>query len=255
VRGLRAAVALLTRIPVGGGGNWDQADLSRSVKWMPLVGSLIGLGVALAFAGLVAVMPALLASGVALGLGVILTGALHEDGLADLADALGGGADRDEILRIMKDPTHGTYGVVALVLSFVLRVTALSSLGAWPALALLPAIGALSRSASTGIMAVLPPASSDGLGAAHAGPNLRPQAAVGALFALIVGTFTLGWWVAPFALLAGIAAAAVGATAWRRIHGFTGDVLGAAQQVAEVLLLLVAASLVATGGFESVWWR
>jgi adenosylcobinamide-GDP ribazoletransferase len=216
---------------------------------------LIGLGVALAFAGLVSVMPALLASGVALGFGVILTGAFHEDGLADLADAFGGGADRDEILRIMKDPAHGTYGVIALVLSFVLRMAALSSLGAGSALALLPAIHALSRSASIGIMATLPPASGEGLGAAHAGPQLRPQVAVGALFALIIGIVTLGWWVAPFGLLAGIAAAAVGTTAWRRIHGFTGDVLGAAQQVAEVLLMLLAASLVSTVRFESVWWR
>lgn len=255
MRGLRAAIALLTRIPVGGGADWDHADLSRSVKWMPVVGGLIGLGIALAFAGLVAVMPPLIASGVALSFGVVLTGALHEDGLADLADALGGGADRDEILRIMKDPAHGTYGVIALVLSFVLRVTALSSLGAGSALAILPAIHALSRSASVGIMAALPPASGEGLGAAHSGPHLRPQVAIGALFAVIIGIFTLGWWVVPFGLLAGIAAAAVGITAWRRIQGFTGDVLGAAQQVAEVLLMLLAASLVSTGRFESVWWR
>jgi adenosylcobinamide-GDP ribazoletransferase len=141
------------------------------------------------------------------------------------------------------------------VLSIVLRVTALSSFGAVSALALLPAIHALSRAVCIGLMAALPPASSEGLGAAHADPHLRPQVAVGALFALIIGIFTLGWWVAPFGLLAGIAAAAVGTTARRRIQGFTGDVLGAAQQVAEVLLMLFAASLVSTGRFESVWWR
>ena len=253
MRGLGAAIALLTRIPVGGA-DWDRSDLDRSVKWMPLVGGLIGVVVAAAYAGLAFVMPSILAAGLAVTLAALVTGAFHEDGLADTADAFGGGSDGEHALRIMKDPDHGTYGVLALVFSVVLRVTALATLGWAFALVLLPAVHALSRGGAIALMGALPPASGDGLGAVHSGPGLRRQVAAGVLLSALVGLVMLGWWLVPFALVAGVGTGWIGLLARRRIIGFTGDVLGAAQQVVEISLLVLGAALASAGLFERAWW-
>jgi adenosylcobinamide-GDP ribazoletransferase len=221
---------------------------------MPVVGGLIGLALAAAYAGLVALMPASLAAGLSVALGVLVTGAFHEDGLADTADGFWGGSDKEDILRIMKDPDHGTYGVMALVLSVVLRVAALSTLGPVVALAVLPTVHALSRGGAVVLMGVLPPASGDGLGAAHVDPGLRRQVVTGMLASVALGLVMLGWWLVPFLLVAGAGTALVGLLARRRISGFTGDVLGAAEQVVEVLLLVLGASLASSGLIETVWW-
>ncbi len=208
MRGLGAAITLLTRIPIGSA-DWDRNDLNRSVKWIPIVGGLIGLVVAVAYAGLVSVMPAIAAAGLAVALGVLVTGAFHEDGLADTVDGFGGGSDRDEKLRIMKDPVHGTYGVLALVFSVVVRVGALATLGAGSAFALLPAVHALSRGGAIGLMAALPPASTEGLAAAHSESGLRRQVLTGVLLSALVGLVTLGWWLVPLAFLSWLGAAAI----------------------------------------------
>lgn len=253
VRGLGAAVTLLTRVPLAGA-NWDRRDLSRSVKWLPLVGGVIGLAIAGVYVAFASLLPATIAAGLAVTLGAVLTGALHEDGLADTVDGFGGGADRDEILRIMKDPRHGTYGVLALVLSVVVRVVALATLGSAPALTVLPAVHALSRSGAIGLMGALPPASDDGIGAAHSDPGLRRQVVVGIVLSIGVGLVTLGWWVGPFVVLAAAGAAMMGLLARRHISGYTGDVLGAAEQIVEISLLVFAASLASSGRIGAVWW-
>ncbi|MGH8913994.1 MAG: adenosylcobinamide-GDP ribazoletransferase, partial [Acidimicrobiia bacterium] len=239
---MSAAITLLTRIPIGRAG-WDRLDLSRSVKWIPVVGGFIGLVIAFAYAGLLSVLPGTVAAGLAVALGVLITGALHEDGLADTVDGFGGGSDREEKLRIMKDPVHGTYGALALVLSVVVRVAALASLGAGPALVLLPAAHALSRGGAIALMGALPPAATEGLGAAHSDPGLRAQVMSGLLLSILIGVVALGWWLVPFAVLAGAGTVVIGALAGRQIAGFTGDVLGAAQQVGEILLMVLGASL------------
>lgn len=254
MRGLGAAVTLLTRVPIGRA-DWDRSDLDRSLRWVPLVGGLIGLAVALAYAGTASVLPATVAAGVSVALGVLITGGLHEDGLADTVDGLGGGFDRGERLRIMKDPRNGTYGALALVFSVVLRVTALATMRPASALVVLPAVHALSRGGAIALVAVLAPASSDGLGAAHSGPESRRQAAIGGLISLLIGLAVLGWWVAPFALVAGAGAGLIGLLAHRNIGGFTGDVLGAAQQVGEVSLLVLGVALTYPGLIEGAWWR
>jgi adenosylcobinamide-GDP ribazoletransferase len=253
VRGLGAAVTLLTRVPVATA-DWDRRDLSLSVKWMPLVGGIIGLVIAVAYVALASLMPATIAAGLAVTLGVLLTGALHEDGLADTVDGFGGGTGREDILRIMRDPLHGTYGVLALVLSVVVRVVALATLGSAAALTLLPAVHALSRAGAIGLMGAIPPASGEGLGAAHSDPGLRRQVVAGIVLSLGVGLVTLGWWVGPFAAVASAGAAMMGLLARKHISGFTGDVLGAAQQLVEISLLVLGASLASSGRFGTVWW-
>jgi adenosylcobinamide-GDP ribazoletransferase len=254
MKGFRSAVVLLTRIPVGGT-EWESGDLTRSVKWFPVVGGLVGLVIALAYSAAASAVPSLLAAAVAIGLGVILTGAFHEDGLADTMDGFGGGVGRSETMRIMKDPATGVYGATSIVMSLILRVIALSTLSNTLAFVLLPSIHALSRSGSIGLMTLLRPASDSGLGAAHDGPRLRLQVVIGCLLAALISLALVGWWAAGFAVLIALGAAVVGAMARKRIDGYTGDVLGAAQQVGEVTSLVLAAALVSSGVYESLWWK
>ncbi len=251
--GLRTALSLLTRIPVGTAA-WPEGALARAVPWFPIVGALVGAAVAALYAGSRLVWPAPLAAVVAVGLGIALTGAFHEDGLADTADALGA-RDRDEALRILKDPTHGTYGVLAIVLSVALRVGALAALDGWAALALLPAAHALSRAGAGVLLWVVGPATGAGLAASYAVAVTPRGAAAGVGLALVVAVLSLGVWGLPAALVAGLGTAAVGALARRRLGGVTGDVLGAAQQVGEVAVLVLGAAAVGGGWGALAWWR
>jgi adenosylcobinamide-GDP ribazoletransferase len=254
VKGLRTAASLLTRVPVGLK-SWGHRDLARSVPWFPVVGGLIGLALSGAYAGLLLVLPALPAAAVTLGLSLLLTGAFHEDGLADTADALGGGRTRQEVLRILKDPRHGTYGVLAIVMSVVLRIAALATLDGWTALAVLPGAHALSRGAAVGLLATVRPATEEGLGASFGSAVSHRDAATSVAAALLIGIVSMGGWVAATASVAGLCSWAVGRLAVHRIGGITGDISGAAQQTAEVLLLLFGAAAVAGGWPSPAWWR
>ena len=187
--------------------------------------------------------------------GILLTGALHEDGLADVADGFGGGWDREDVIRIIRDPVHGTYGVMALVASYMLRVGALAALGVGAALVILPvAHGPAGRGASIGLMANLPTASGAGVGAAYADIGNGRRATLGILVAIGIGLLVLGWWTTAFAALAAIGAVTMGRLARNRIGGFTGDVLGAVEQIDEVMVLLMGAALGSTGVVTGVWW-
>jgi len=210
----------------------------------PLVGAGIG-----GLAGLAFLLVQLLGLGdwpaavLAVLASIVLTGALHEDGLADTADGLIGGHDRNQRLAIMRDSRHGTFGVVALVLSALLRAAALVGIGdpIHAGLALIAAHAA-SRAALPVAMFVLAPARADGLGAAAG----RPSALL-AIGALAIGLLTtlaaLGPMRGATAFgLAGAAIFAMGVLAHRRIGGYTGDVLGAFQQVGEIVILLTAAA-------------
>jgi adenosylcobinamide-GDP ribazoletransferase len=253
VNGFQAAVAFLTRVHVGGAVETGK-EQRRSVLWFPVVGALLGLVAAGAYATARLALPAVVAGALTVGVTTFLTRALHEDGLADTADALGGGWNREERLAILKDPVHGTYGVLALILSVVLRVTAIGALGAWAALGVLPAAHALSRAASVALLGWVGPATIDGLGATYSSSVTRSRAR--ALYGIgsAIGLVSLGVWGLPAAILAGLAAAM---TAWlgvRMLGGITGDVLGAAQQAGEILVLLLGAA-VATNGSGLPWWR
>lgn len=253
MRGLRAAASFLTRVPVGPGGE-GSPDLARSVPWFPVVGGLLGAVVAGVYVAALFAFPSLVASTLAIGCGVLLTGAFHEDGLADTADALGRGWSREEALRILKDPAHGTYGVLAIAFSLLLRVGALAALDRWSALAVLPAAHALSRAASIWLLGFARPATGEGLGASYASLVGRRQL-VGAFAAgLLIGLASFGPWVLPATLLAGLGASVVGWLSVRKLGGVTGDILGAAQQAGEVLVLLLGAGLAANGLFPA-WWR
>ena len=140
------AVAVLTRVPVGAGAG---ADLASAAPWFPVVGGLTGLGVAAVGLGSAAVWPAYVAAVLAVAAEVLLTGALHLDGLADCADG-SGGHTRERRLAIMKDHAVGVYGAAAVVLALGLRTGCLIALLRWDAggaLAGIVAAWALSRAA------------------------------------------------------------------------------------------------------------
>ena len=123
-QGFVAAVQFLTRVPVR---TKRPSDLSAAVVWFPVVGALVGAAVGVVAAVLGEVVPMPVAATVAVLAGVLLTGAFHEDGLADTADAIWGGWTRERRLEILKDPRHGTYGVAALAGSIVVRVVAVGA--------------------------------------------------------------------------------------------------------------------------------
>jgi adenosylcobinamide-GDP ribazoletransferase len=244
VAGFAMAVAFFTRIPIGTPAEADW-QLAQAAWAFPLVGA--GIGAVAAFVLLIAQLiglgdwPAAL---LAVTAGLLLTGALHEDGLADSADGLFGGVDRDHRLAIMRDSRHGTFAVLALVLSVALRAAALAQIGeaVFAGLALVAA-HAGSRALLAAAMWALPPARGDGLGAAAGRP--RSATVVAALvIAFAIGAAALGPMHGTIAIAIAAAAVAIAATtARRRIGGYTGDTLGAFQQIGEIAILLAATGL------------
>jgi adenosylcobinamide-GDP ribazoletransferase len=233
-----------SRVPLGQGAH-APLDFARMAPALPIAGALIGaIGAAALIVARICHLPPLLCALVAILVIVLATGALHEDGLADVADGFGGGATRESKLAIMRDSRVGAYGVLALCASVLLRVAALASIlersGTLAAGALIFA-GALSRVAGVAPMMWLPPARADGLGASVAAPPRE----IWARALLVAGGFGLAPWIAgasvsqiAVAIVAALAAAAfVANLAKRAIGGYTGDVLGAAQQFAEIVLL------------------
>jgi adenosylcobinamide-GDP ribazoletransferase len=232
MRGFLGAVSFLTRVPAGGGVRGAE-ELAGSVPWFPVVGAGVGLAVAGVYAGASQLLPPLPAATLAVVAGICLTGAFHEDGLGDTADAFAGGWDRDGTVRILKDPRLGTFGVLAVAASLLLRAGAVAALAPAAALAALPAAHALSRAAAVGVMTTFPAAGETGLGASYVLALSRRRALAGVAAGLAV------------------ALALLGVVAVRRLGGVSGDVLGAVQQLGEMLVLLAAVAAVTTGKWQS----
>jgi adenosylcobinamide-GDP ribazoletransferase len=244
--GFRQALGLLTRLPVGNTG------FDRAAAWFPAVGALVGSVVAGTYVILFPWLPSVLAAGIAVGVGVWLTGAFHEDGLGDTFDAFGGASTVEEALRIMRDPGLGTYGSVAVTLSMLLRIVAVGSLSPGPAVAGIVLGHTLGRANAVAVMAFTPPARIDGLGAS----GVAGLSASGAGWAigsgLALSAAAAGLWVVPVLLLTVIASAIVRRVALGRIGGVTGDVLGACEQLTEMVALVVIAGAAWRGW--SPWW-
>lgn len=245
-----AAVSFLTRIPVRS--EPFGPDLGRASPWFPLVGSFLGMLAVGVYRLGYGHMPTPLAALAAVGLTTLLTGALHEDGLADTADALGSGAVGERALEIMRDSRLGTHGVLGLVFAIVWKVTAIASLGPLNAAAALVMSHTLGRGGAVVLMASSPAARADGLGHAAASGVTPGRALLAAGSALVLAALAGGWWAFPCALLVGLAALVTRRAALSRFGGATGDVLGACEQVGE-LVVLAYVSIVVWGG-SRVWW-
>jgi adenosylcobinamide-GDP ribazoletransferase len=235
----KIALAFLTRLRVRQDRPWQNADLAASVTMFPVVGLLVGLFGALVYAAAATLgLPPLLAAVLAIAALAWATGAMHEDGLADLADGLGG-ATRAQRLEIMRDPRVGSFGVIALLLALLARAGALAALaGPAEVAAALVAAATWSRALLPPALLALPRARIDGL-AAQAGRPHPARVAAAAAIAILTALMLLPPLVAVIAIVvAALAGAMPALMAFRRLGGITGDVLGAIQQVAEIAFLL-----------------
>lgn len=223
---------LLTRVPAGWLAGPMVIDPARSIWAFPLVGAAIGVGGGLTMAVCGAArMPLPLAAVWALVVMALLSGGLHEDGLADIADGFGGGQTRERKLEIMRDSRIGSYGALALVLATALRIFAIAALAGRPFGALVAA-GALSRGSMVVPLLLLEPARAGGLGALMAGAGVRRWVCLGLALGVVAVAVPPGQAVAG-AGAALVAALAVAGLARRQIGGFTGDVLGGCAVAAE----------------------
>ncbi len=241
---LWTGLAFLTRLPVARSAPSTGADVARASWSFPVVGAGIGLLAGLVYWLSFALdLSPFVSALLAVAATMLITGCLHEDGLADTVDGFGGGATRETKLEIMRDSRVGAYGTCALVFSILFKTGAISSLGD-PSLA----ISAL-FAAHTGARATLPifmrrvpPARPDGL-AADAGRPPSGTPAIAALLGFVALVIGLGFGGAVIAsvLLAALVTLLALLT-MRQIGGQTGDVLGAVEQVGEILILLVASA-------------
>ncbi|WP_246185019.1 adenosylcobinamide-GDP ribazoletransferase [Paracoccus aestuariivivens] len=239
------ALVWLTRLPLGKFLPAQVPSLSKAAWAFPLVGLVLGgcASVALLIMHMLG-LPAVVVAIVTTGSMILLTGGLHEDGLADYADGYGG-ANRERSLEIMRDSRIGSYGVLSLVLVTGLRIAALAALiesSVTIAACALMAAAVFSRVGMSVALALMPAARRDGLGQA-AGRASRGQAAV-ALVIAAISVILLSIWANGIPHLWGIAAFFGGAAqvwlargAQRRLGGQTGDVLGAIQQIGEATVL------------------
>jgi len=236
MRSLLAAVAFLTRLPVGRIAAYDLADVARSAGWFPVVGILLGAIYTAAAALLRVHLPLDLVAILLVILDALATGCLHFDGLADSADGFGGGKDTEDVLRIMRDHSIGSYGAIAIVSAVALKLTAYSALlkqSDWmAAMILTPCLGRWSILLLT---AALP--------YARKSPSviqgMRQRSlfwGTGATLAAMIAARSARVWIAAVAVLA--VSAAFGFYCRRRISGITGDTLGANLELSESAALL-----------------
>ena len=244
-----AALRLLTRIPVpapaGAGADPEQevAELRAAAAFFPVVGAVVaaaGIGVRAAAGPLLGAGPATV---LAVGAMVLLTGAFHEDGLADSADGLFGGWTREQRLAIMRDSRIGTYGATALVLAFALRFSLLAPLEVGAFARAVLAGHVLGRAAAVGVAGTLPPAAATGLGASVIGSPTGGTLAAVALVSVATAALAAGWWLPIPLAAAAVLAIAVRSMARARVGGLTGDLLGATTVLAELAAVAAVAGL------------
>ena len=242
-RALRTAVLFFTRIPLPAGPGLSADDLRRSAAYFPAIGWIVGGAGAGVFWAASRVLPTTVAAGLCLTATALLTGAMHEDALADVCDGFGGGATRERVLEIMKDSHVGAFGVVGLILAFGLRWQALATLPLALAPAVILAAHTISRAASISLMATLDyvregPSKARALSSRLSLPRIALTLVAG-LAPLLLLPLRLWWALVPVALVRILGAA------WfrRRIGGYTGDCLGALQQVAEIVFLIAVGVL------------
>lgn len=246
------AVQFLTRLPVPGthglSADAARAGLVRAVGWFPLVGAMIGAMTAMIALAAAMLWPAPVAVAIALIVEARLTGAFHEDALADFCDGFGGGQSADDVLRIMRDSRIGSYGSVGLILAIGLRAalmaTILTSQSVVSAAGAIVAASAFGRLLAVAVMVIVPPAPV-GQGLAR---DVGAGVGIAALaFALLTALPGLGFFVVwhPLRMVAALALAAL--FAWRlrrvllrRLGGSTGDCLGFAAYAGQLILLLAA---------------
>jgi adenosylcobinamide-GDP ribazoletransferase len=244
-RDLEVCLLFATRLPIPQAAPVRGGEIARGSWALPVIGALIGLAGAVVYAVAYRFgLPPLVSAGLALAATVAVTGCLHEDGLADTMDGLFGARDRERRLEIMRDSRIGAYGACALMLSFMLRWSALADIAdpRFVAIALISAhVGG--RASLPAFMAFVPPARTDGLSSGVGQPPVQSAA-----IALVLGAIGLFLGFGPsramFALsMLAVSGLLLATFTQKQIGGQTGDVLGALEQAGEATILLIAASL------------
>ncbi len=233
---LLAALAFLTRVPIRR--SFGASEVGRAALVFPLIGAAIGLVQLGVFRLLKPHFPSLVIAVLVVALSAWVTRGLHLDGLADFADGLGGGSNREDALRIMRDPAVGAFGVIALVLVLAVKIASVDALPSGESLVLAPA---LARWAAVPVGFFLPYArESQGLGAAMTLGAGRFELLGSTLLAVAISIlFPLKLALASWAAVL-LVSLLVGKIARRRLGGMTGDVLGANVELAEASVLVVA---------------
>jgi adenosylcobinamide-GDP ribazoletransferase len=244
------AVQFLTRIPVPGVASLPREaaleGLSRAVIWFPLVGALVGAVTAATIVLAEQLWPRIVAVLVALAVEARLTGAFHEDAVADFCDGAGGGKNPEHVREIMKDSRIGTFGAFALLLSLALRVALTMTLP--DALLIAAVVGAATfgRLVAVMVMTAVSPMSGSNTLAKDVGGRTPVRFALLAFVLAIPGLLPLAW-SAPLPLAAALVAASIFVFWFRRlllmrVGGSTGDCLGFAAYIGQLLLLLAASA-------------
>ncbi len=239
------AVQFFTRLPVPAWVGHTPQQLEQSARYLPLVGVLVGL-IAAAVLWLTArVLPLSLAVGLSIAAGILVTGAFHEDGLSDFADGMGGGHTPEKILSIMKDSRIGAYGAIALLLTLLLKFQALLELClAHPpvyVIAALVSAHSVSRMLATGVMLTQRYVRADDSARAKPAAGISPASFATALLtglAPVALMLAVGMQLASVLIALGAALTVRLYLGWRmhkRLGGYTGDCLGAVQQLTEVM--------------------
>lgn len=233
------AVQYFTRVPVPGWVGHTERRLNDAARYFPLVGMLVGALAGGVFLLAAAVFPAAIAVLVSMVAGIVVTGAFHEDGLADTCDGFGGGADKRTVLAIMKDSRVGAFGVIGLVLALALKYAALSSLPVGEFFAVVVSGHAFSRFMALTLIFTQTYARDEG--ETRAKSVARDPSAVTLVVGALAGIAPLAWLgEAALAAAGGALVVRIGLARYfhRRIGGYTGDCLGAVQQATEIAFYL-----------------
>lgn len=238
------ALQFFTRLPIPRWVGFAPDWLRHASRYFPAVGIVVGMVTAAVYAAAVFMLPQAVAVLLSTAAGIYLTGALHEDGFADMCDGFGGGHTPERTLEIMQDSRIGAYGAIGIGLLLALKFVTLSSLPAWPAAAALLAAHPLSRLASAALIWRLSYIKAEGKAKPLAQQMSAPEFGIGAIAVLLpLAALGLAGALSWQAMTAGALAAALAAL-WlaamfvRRLGGYTGDCLGAVQQVAEAAFYL-----------------
>ena len=238
LRSAVAAVSFLTAVPIGRKTEIGARDLRRSLILFPAVGALIGGLTATVAWGAALALPPLPAAALGVAAGVVVTAAIHLDGLADTADGVGAALSGGDPSAAMHDPRLGVFGGVTLALDLLLKVSVVSALVAGPRFPVEAiAAGALGRAAMIALMTALPYAGPDsGTGGWTRGVGLGP-CLVGLVSVSVVGVLAVGPMFGAMALAAVAVATGVGRWSHRSLGGVTGDTLGATIELTETFAM------------------
>ena len=251
------ALQFFTRLPIPGWVGFEAAWLQHASRYFPLVGVVVAAIAAAVYYAAALVLPAPVAAVLSTAASIYITGAFHEDGFADTCDGLGGGMTKERALEIMKDSRVGAYGAIGIVCMLATKLSALAMLPPRLAVAALFVAHPLSRLAATALIWKLDYVRGEGKAKPLAQQMTTAEFAIAALTCLLPATYILTTdAMTPAAMLAAIVAAALAAL-WlgrlfvRRLGGYTGDCLGAVQQLAEALIYIAVLATLGHGAWNA----